>query len=213
MAEAVPLKRRRFGIKPGLRSLAVAVLLSAGAAGLATGLFLWLSGGGGESVRIVTGVEFPYPQDWSAQPLTESDRNAGLLLNLQRADPEASLLGRTVIARLPAGFDINQLADDAEVALRREIDNFDLLSKSVSPVGPFPAVRIYYRQQSDAQVPEDERPGEQLVPESQTLMTIIPTPNQTFYLTLRAEAADFQQVEEEGLAIMAQFADYVASVQ
>ena len=42
-------------------------------------------------------------------------------------------------------------------------------------------------------------------------MAIVPTPNQTFYLTIRAEKKDFSKVEDEGLAIINAFATNVSA--
>ena len=197
MEDAIPLKKNRFR----LRYLLLALILVAAAAGAGTGTYLWLRGGDGESIRVVTAVQVSYPAGWSEQPLSEADRNAGLLLKLERERPEASFLARTVIARLAPDIDTNQLADDTAAALSAEIDNFDLLSKSVSPIGPFDAVRIYYRQRGD----------EGLATTHQVLMTIVLTPNQTFYLTLRAEKKDFQKIEDEGLDIIGAFASDVSA--
>ena len=199
MEDAVPLKSRRLSIRPRVRYLLLIAIVLAASAGLGTGLYFWLSGGGGESIRVVTAVQIPYPDGWSEQPLTDADRNAGLLLTLERDGPDASFLARTVIAGLAPDFDVNQLADDAGAALSAEIENFDLLSKSVVPIGPFDAVRISYRQ-------ADERGFS----DHQVLMTIVPTPNQTFYLTFRAEREDFLAVEDEGLEITDTYIAYVA---
>ena len=198
MENAIPLKKIRLRLK----YLLLAVFVLAAAAGAGTGIYFWMRGGDGESIRVVTAVQFTYPSGWSEQPLTEADGNAGLLLSLERESPDASFLARTVIARLAPDFDTNQLADDTVAALSAEIDNFDLLSKSVSPVGPFDSVRIYYRQEGEGA----------FAPDHQVLMAIVLTPNQTFYLTLRAEKDDFRGVEDEGLGIIDEFVAYIASV-
>ena len=198
MEDVLPSKKSRLR----LRYLLLAVIVFAAAAGAGTGLFFWLRGGDGESIRVVTSVQLSYPDGWSEQPLTEADRNVGLLLSLERERPEASFLARTIIARLAPDFDINELADDTVTALSAEIDNFDLVSKSASPIGPFDAVRIYYRQEGEGTFAADH----------QVLMAIVPTPNQTFYLTLRAEKDDFRQVEDDGLRIIDDFVAHIASV-
>ncbi len=195
MQDAVSLKARRFR----LRFIFLGIILAAIAAGAGAGLYFWLLGGDGESIRVVTAVQIPYPDGWSEQPLTEADRSAGLLLSLERERPEASFLARTVIARLAADFDIDQLAGDTEAALSAEIDNFDLLSKAVTSVGPFDAVQISYRQKDDTSL------------EHQVLMTIIPTPNQTFYLTFRAQKRDFTRIHIEGEQMTEAFADQVGA--
>jgi hypothetical protein len=198
MQDAVPLRRRRIRIRLWFLLLALAV--AGAAAGAGTGLYVWLRGGDEDSVRIVTAVQFPYPERWQESSLSDADRSAGILLSLERRNPEATFLARTVIARLAADFDINTLADETEAALSSEIENFDLVSKSVSTVGPYDAVRIYYRQAGDT-------PSE----EFQSLMVIVPTSAQTFYLTFRAETDDFRRIESDGLEIVETFVTYVAS--
>jgi hypothetical protein len=196
MEDAIHLKKSRLK----LRYLLLALILLAAAAGAGTGTYLWLRGGE-ESIRVIIAVQIPYPAGWSEEPLTEADRDAGLLLKLERERPEASFLARTVIATLATDFDINELADDTEAALSAEIENFQLVRKSVSPIGPFDAVRISYRQEGEGT----------FAPDYQVLMAIVPTPNQTFYLTLRAEKKDFRKIEDEGLYIIDAFASDVSA--
>jgi hypothetical protein len=197
MQDAMGLRAKGFRVR--MRYVVAAALAVALAAGAGTGLFLALRGGDGESIRVVTGVQFPYPQGWTEQPLADVDRSAGLMLKLERERPDASFLARTVIARLAADFDINGLAGDTEAALSAEIEGFDLVSRDVTRLGPYDAVRISYRQSGDGA-------------DHQTLMVIVPTPNQTFYLTLRAEKAQFRQIESDGSRIINDFVTYVSSV-
>ncbi len=196
MQDAIPLKKSRFR----LRYLLLALILLAAAVGAGTGTYLWLRGGE-ESIRVIIAVQISHPDGWSEEPLTEADRNAGLLLKLDKDRPEASVLARTVIATLATDFDINQLADETVAALSAEIDNFNLLSTSVSPIGPFNAVRINYWQEGEVVS----------APAYEVLMAIVPTPNQTFYLTLRAEKKDFWKIEDEGLFIIDAFATDVGA--
>jgi len=193
MEQAMGLRKGKFRI----RYLVILVVLIGAAAGLGTGLYFWLQDDGGESTRVVTAVQFPYPDGWDEQPLTAADRNAGLVLSLERQRPGASFLARTVITRLPADFDINQLADDSEAALSTEIPSFELLRGSIVSVGPYDAVKLNYLQ-TDAGGLDHE-----------ATMVIIPTSNQTFYLTFRSEESDFQRIEDDGLEITDTFAAYV----
>ena len=195
MEQAMGLRKGKFRA----RYLVILVVLIGAAAALGTGLYLWLQDDGGQSTRVVTAVQFPYPDGWDEQTLTEADRNAGLVLSLERQRPGASFLARTVITRLPADFDINQLADESEAALSSEIEGFELLRGSIVVVGPYDAVKLDY-----SQTGEDGA-------EHEATMVIIPTSNQTFYLTFRAEEADFQRIEDEGLEIADTFAAYVSA--
>ena len=196
MQDTIPLKKSRFR----LRHILLVLLLLAITAGAATGTYLLLRGGD-DSVRVIIAVDIAYPADWSEVPLTQDDSNAGLLLKVEREKPEASFLARTVIATLATDFDINQLADETVAALNAEVDNFTLLGDSVSPVASFDAVLISYQQK-----------GEEIsAPDYQVFMAIVPTPNQTFYLTLRAEKKDFKGIEDEGLDIINAFAANVSA--
>lgn len=196
MQDALPLKTRKLRIRRRFIPIALAAIAVAG--GLATGLYLWLSDGGETSTRVVTGVQFPYPDGWSEQALTDADRQAGLILKLDHDEPDASFLARTVVAALPQDFDVNALAADTEEALAADIEGFELIRRDVSRVGSYDAVEIDYLQQA-----EDE------FGEHRILMVIAPTPNQTFYLTIRAERADFPAVEHEGRETISTFMTYV----
>lgn len=195
MEQAMGLRKGKFRI----RYLVILVVLMGAAAGLGTGLYLRLQDDGGESARVVTAVQFPYPVGWNEQPLTEADRNAGLVLSLEKRQLGAAFLARTVITRLPEDFDINQLAEESEAALSSEIESFELLRRSVVSVGVYDAVKLNYLQTDEGGV------------EHEATMVIIPTSNQTFYLTFRAEAKDFQKMEDEGLQIADTFAAYVSA--
>ncbi len=198
MQDAIPLNKskRRFR----LRNLLLAFILLAITAGAATGTYLILRGGD-DSVSVIIAVEITYPAGWSEVPLTADDTNAGLLLKVEREAPEASFLARTVIATLATDFDINVLAEQTVAALSAEIDNFTLLGDSVSPVASYDSVLLSYEQKG----------VERSAPDYQIFMAIVPTPNQTFYLTLRAEKKDFGGIEEEGLEIINAFAANVSA--
>lgn len=201
MLDSVHLKasKRRIRLRP--RYVLLAVVLLAVVAGAGAGVYLWQRGGG-QTVRVVTAVRITYPAGWSEQPLSDADRNAGLMVKLERQGPAASFLARTVIARLAPDFDINQLASQTQAALSSGIQNVDLLSNSVSAIGPYNAVKIYYRQAGQAGAAD-----------YQTLVAVIPTANQTFYLTFRAQKSDFSKIEDEGLQIAGDFANFVSANQ
>ncbi|MEK7248345.1 MAG: LpqN/LpqT family lipoprotein [Chloroflexota bacterium] len=194
------VRPRRFRLRFGLRGLLFGLITLAALGGAGTGVFLWLSAGEGESVRVITAVQFPYPQGWSEQPLTAEDRSAGLMLKLDRQDPAATFLARTVIARLAPDFDVSRLADETATALTGEIEGFELLDKGVLALGPYQAVRVEYSQT-----------GVEESPDYHTVMTIVPTENQTFYLTVRATKNDFRKIKEEGLQITNTFVTYVSA--
>lgn len=195
MQDALPLKARR---RLRVRYLLAALVVVVATAGLTTGLYLWLRGGDETSPRVVTGIQFPYPDGWREQTLTEADRQAGLILSLNHRQPDASFLARTVVATLPEDFDIGALENETVEALSVDVDGFELVRSNISRIGAFDALTIEYLQ-----------PDQEGASGHRVLMAVIPTPHQTYYLTFRAERADFRDVEEEGLGIMDTFAAYI----
>jgi hypothetical protein len=197
MEDAFKARGRRLKLRLSLRQFLLALAAIAVAVGVSAGLYTLLREDQGPSVRVITGVQFPYPAGWGEQPLTNDDKAAGLVLKLERQDPQASFLARTVIARLGTDFDINRLAEDSARALNSEIDGFHLITNNVKTVSSLQAVQLTYSQKGEADATFE------------TLMTIIPLPNQTFYLTMRAPEAQYEQAEAEGIQLMDTFAAYV----
>jgi hypothetical protein len=196
MEDAIRLKSRRFS---GKYFLLLILVLTATAASL-LGIYLWRQGSDEESIRVVTGLQFPYPEGWTEQPLSDADKNAGLVLMVNSEQPTGSFLARTVIGQPAADLDMNKLAGDTEAALAGEIQGFELISKEVTVIGGFQAVQIDYRQDSA------DPPGGHRV-----RMTIIPTANQTFYLTTRAARSDFNDISDESRKIVEDFMAYVSA--
>lgn len=190
--------------KPGLKLSDWQVIVTA--AGLAVvailiaGIYAWSQSNNEDTARVVTGVQFPYPTGWSEQQLTEADRNAGLMLQLDKQAPEASFLARTVIARTPADLDLSGLAAATEEALAAEVDGFQLVSSELVEYGERRVVEVTYQQAGND-------PGET----HRIRMTILPSENQTFYLTFRAAAGDFDAVADDGQQIVEDFVTYVSA--
>jgi hypothetical protein len=199
MEDALRPRGRRLRLRLSFFQILILLVVGLAVFAGAAAVYMYLQDDEGESIRVITGVQFPYPAGWGEQPLTNSDKTAGLVLRLERQDPEASFLARTVVARLAPNFDVNQLSADSARVLRSEIEGFNLISNEVKPVSSLQAVQIRYDQ-------ADEGDGK-----FQTLMTIIPLPNQTFYLTMRAPEAQYDRAEAEGLQLMETFAAYVNS--
>jgi hypothetical protein len=200
MEDALRAKGRRHRLRLSFRQILLLLIAAVAAFSVAAAVYTYLRDDDtAPSVRVITGVQFPYPAGWSEQPLTDDDKTAGLVLKLERRNPEASFLARTVVARLAPGFDINQLSADSQRALSSEIEGFDPVSNDVKLVAGMQAVQIRYSQ-------ADEGDGR-----FQTLMTIIPMPNQTFYLTMRTGESEYDRAEAEGVQLMDTFAAYVNS--
>jgi hypothetical protein len=142
-----------------------------------------------DEAPLITSMSIDYPAGWQGKTLDQNDTLAGLLVDASHTTPDASFLARSIPGRPAEPFDVNVLGGQIEAALGSEIAGFELVSRNVADGGSFEAVQIYYRQDLDGA-------------EYQTLMVVIPTERQTFYLTLRAGASDFPALEGSGREIL-----------
>ncbi len=149
---------------------------------------------------IVTSVSLSYPSGWREQPLSDFDKKVNIILRLKKVSPDASFIARTVFGDLEKGFDINSLSDQTAESLAKKIQNFELSGKSVSHIGPFDAVQVLYTQVG----PKDNNSYE-------NILIIIPTQNQTFYLTFRSLEGDFSKIKSDVETITNNFATYLTS--
>lgn len=178
----------------------LASVLAVIAIALAVVYLLLLRDGGGQAVggAVEGPVQFSYPNAWREQTLTVADTRAGLLVKLERSDPEASFLARTIVGRLEENFDMDNLSSATEAALKAEIENFALLDNRVLTIGPFEVVRVSYLDS-----------GEEPKTKYQTLLLVVPTQRQTFFLTFRARQGDYQKIEGDVQQITANFLDFL----
>ena len=154
------------------------------------------------TVKVVRSVNLSYPDGWQEERLTNADVIAGILLKLRREDPEATLILRTIVGKLEEGVDINSLSDQIVAAFEKEIENFSLVEKKVSRLESFNSVDVTYKQSSS----EDNKTYKNRI-------IIMPTKNQTFYLTFRSEDTDFEKVEADIEKVTSDFAAYLESLK
>ena len=139
------------------------------------------------NVEIVSKVDIDYPQGWTEQKLTDVDKIAGIILNLERSTPEATFILRTIVGQLEENINIDELSDEIVNKFNKEIENFDLVNKKVYRLDSLDAIEVRYKQKSEA---EDNKVYENLI-------IIIPTKNQTFYLTFRSDESDFDKIQKD----------------
>jgi len=154
------------------------------------------------TVKVVRSVNLSYPDGWQEERLTNADVIAGILLKLRREDPEATLILRTIVGKLEEGVDINSLSDQIVAAFEKEIENFSLVEKKVSRLESFNSVDVIYKQSSS----EDNKIYKNRI-------IIMPTKNQTFYLTFRSEDTDFEKIEADIEKMTSDFAAYLESLK
>ena len=154
------------------------------------------------TVKVVRSVNLSYPDGWQEERLTNADVIAGILLKLGREDPEATLILRTIVGKLEEGVDINSLSDQIVAAFEKEIENFSLVEKKVSRLESFNSVDVIYKQSSS----EDNKIYKNRI-------IIMPTKNQTFYLTFRSEDTDFEKIEADIEKMTSDFAAYLESLK
>ncbi len=154
------------------------------------------------TVKVVRSVNLSYPDGWQEERLTNADVIAGILLKLGREGPGATLILRTIVGKLEEGVDINSLSDQIVAAFEKEIENFSLVEKKVSRLESFNSVDVIYKQSSA----EDNKIYKNRI-------IIMPTKNQTFYLTFRSEDTDFEKIEADIEKMTSDFAAYLESLK
>jgi hypothetical protein len=176
---------RDLNIQEGARWPLVAVCV---VAGVAIALALWaaydLVTDDNEAV-VSTPLAVSLPDEWAKTALASDDPNAGVIYRAARAEPDASLVVRTVTAPLPDDFDMEPLAAETEAALAAEVDGFELVSSSVTLLADKDAVSIVYRHGA----------------EEQSRMVILPAANQTYYVVLTFASSDAPALEEDAAAL------------
>src|SRR3972149_395338 len=171
------------------------LLLLAAAAILFGGGFYFLQNRG---PKLLTGVEVSYPAGWQEQALNDAERAVGILLRLSRTSPDAAVFVRTIVGVLEDGFQIQTLEDEVSRSLGASLKGFKLVSQEVVSIGSLEAVEVRYTQKDE---------GDNKLYEA--LMVVIPTPQQTFFLTFRSLEKDFSQVESEAKELKAGLGDYI----
>lgn len=173
------------------------LLLLAAAAILLGGGFYFLQNRG---PKILTGVEVSYPDGWQEQTLDDAERTVGILLRLSRTSPDATVFVRTIIGALEEGFLIQTLEDAVSRSLSESLKGFKLVSKGIINLASLEALEVRYTQ-------KDEGDGKLY----EVLLVVIPTPQQSFFLTFRSLEKDFSRIEPEVKELKADLGSYIIS--
>jgi hypothetical protein len=132
-------------------------------------------------------LDVRFPSGWSAAELTDVDRRAGVVARADRRAPAGTFLARAVVGELEADVTLAALGEQTEQALARSLVGFQLVQRDVTELAGRDGVRIDYRQ------PGDGGAG------MRTAMVIVPQPQRTYYLSVRAADAEFAQVGADAL--------------
>lgn len=127
-------------------------------------------------------ISFPAP--WRRQPAEPGDEPAGVLLRLNRSQPDATFLLRRIIGKTEVPLDTSKLAEETSNALRGQVEDFVLVDKGAGKRDGHDVVKLDYIQGRE---PEAFR----------VLLLVVPTPDRTYYLTFRAPSANATEVRAE----------------
>ena len=111
-----------------------------------------------------------FPSSWTRKPAETGDEKAGVLMRLERSQPQVSFLLRRIFGRIEAPLDVGKLEEETEKALHDQMPGFVLVEKGAQKRGDQEIVRIDYIQ---GQEPNTFR----------ALLLVVPTSDRTFYLT------------------------------
>ena len=151
-----------------------------------------------QNVHLVTQVQIPVPAGWQTQEVRQDEKNAGVFMKLQRVNPQSNAIIRGVPSELEANFNINDLPGKLASSLKDSIEGFTLVNQGITQTGSHQAAEIRYQEKSAAQKQVYE-----------TLMIVIPTAHQSFYLVFRAPSSNYQQVENDFAAMTDSFGSYL----
>lgn len=141
-----------------------------------------------------------FPSSWSRKPAESGDEKAGVLMRLERTEPEASFLLRRIFGRIEAPLNVAKLEEETETALRDQVPGFVLVEKGAQKRGDQDIVRIDYIQ---GQQPSTFR----------ALLLVVPTSDRTFYLTFRSIADDRAKVAPDYEQIVDGFFEWQQAVR
>ena len=154
-------------------------------------------------VGVVKKLDLSYPSGWQEERRTKADVIVGILSKANRENPDATLIIRSITGKLEESVNVKTLTDQVADSLSKEIENFEgLVSKKAIKIKSFDAVEVRYKQKSS----RDDITYE-------VLQIIIPTQNQTFFLTFRSPEADFNAAQGDVEKIVDDFGSYLKSLR
>lgn len=187
-------------LRRNLTLLAVVVALSA-VLGLAYVLLvdrgIIANGGWPTSTQSAEKTALSYPAGWDELPVSKADEETGVLLKLRRADPPAEFQLRGVVGQVDDSITIEALARQTEKALKSELEGLESVKASTTTIGGTELAHLRYVQQEEGD------------PRFLNDMYILPTANQTFYLTFRYREATEKDLAADRSAIIEKLVDYI----
>ena len=149
-----------------------------------------------QQTQDVEDVSIELPDGWGEVKLTASDQKAAIIARRERSNPNASLIIRKIVGQLDENFDIKTLPEALVATFSTELKGFTLVDKEVKKFGGFETAQVHYKQTTKGETFEN-------------LIVVMPTANQTFYLTFRASEDDFAEAQDDFDTIVTDFADFV----
>jgi len=149
----------------------------------------------------VDGTSFAFPGNWQQLQLSDADKKANVVLKLGSAKPSGSFVWRVLKGKLAKSVDVAALPDQVAAELTSGINGAKIISKGVSRVGSFDAVKVLYTRPdvNDSKITY------------RNLMYVVPRPNQTHYLTFSAREGDFDKIEPGFAKILNSFVAYTTA--
>lgn len=136
-----------------------------------------------QATRVLETVTLDSVSQWEPIVLSDIEKKAGIIARQKKSQPEATLIFRKIPGKLDDKVDINKLPDEIVASFTKTLTNFTLIDKKVVDVGGFQTVLIHYKMTGSKEGTLENE------------IFVIPTANQTFYLTYGAKEADFAQLE------------------
>lgn len=149
-----------------------------------------------QDIPTITGVSINHPNSWQVKKLSKAEVDAGIIAKLSKTSPDTSFILRTLRGKLAADFSIKTLPDQLVTIFKEQKPGFELTEKKLTTLGKYEAVQLRYSFKND-----------------DYLMSVLPTPNNTYYLTFWAKKGQLTPSLPEIDQINSSIADYATAHQ
>jgi len=130
-------------------------------------------------------ISTKHPSAWTEQPIyDDSEKSQGVVIKLQRSDPTAFLLVRSLETSGDDQLDLKSISDGIVASLKEQSSDFSLISTSTSKIKGFDTVEINYSQ------PEADN-------KTENKLIVVPLSNKTYYLNYKVKDASLKGLDSE----------------
>jgi hypothetical protein len=130
------------------------------------------------------------PTGWTRVTPSTADRSRGVIAAVAHRRPAATVIVRRIRGRLTGRIDLAAIGAAAQAALAKSTTGFEPVNRTVVRVSDADAAELVWD--------ETGKDGATF----RSTMLIVPTRNESFYVTLRCSRADAAAIHDSGLRVL-----------